>query len=805
MVVDRSELFTYNRIKSSFNSETAANRINRLSSIKNILLSSQLKLGFFLSSIGFLLGRAVILDFLSPFGIAYLAVAMIHETSISFVALSVLLGAITLVQKEIVLKYILTTGIIIILHLLTSRFKVNRKLLLSLIAAGANFLAGYFIFYIKNYFAYDMLMIIIESMLIGILIYIYDSAFPAIKNFKNRKVLSTEEIIAFSILIAFCFVGAEFSIAGFSIKNICIILLILAFSYFGNAGTGAAVGIILGIIQALSGGIMPAAIGVYSLCGLLCGVLKGIGRIGCSIGFILGNALMTFYINGSTEVLIRFPEILLAAAIFMLIPKSYVEKLLSFNAVFSYDDVKSKGLSKRYKEYTLDKLNEVSDVFNTLSTTLRESLTAREYFSQTDAAQILDQAVSRSCTNCGMQSNCWKRDFYKSYQYLFGILSTIENEGENGLKLIPAAFKERCLKADQLVSDIKYYHDLFKNSLNWKKKMNENKLVVCDQLREVSTVVSNLALKIDMEVDFNRDIEEQVMVALDCEGIHPEEVIVVKSVGTYEIDIRIDCCGGKRDCIKNIIPIVNKATGKKFVKKENMCRVKSGSLCNMKLKEAQKYQVATGVARGYKSGKISGDNYSFIELKDGKYMLALSDGMGTGAKAALESNTTITLLEKFLYAGFDKDVAVKTINSLLLMKSNEESYATIDMTVINQYNGEVEFVKVGAASTFVKYEDRVDIIRAGSLPVGILNNIDLEFVRRKISDGNFIVMISDGILDANTEVLDKEKWFAEVLQKVQTRNPQKMADEILDMCLELGGGVAGDDMLVLVAKLWETL
>jgi stage II sporulation protein E len=267
----------------------------------------------------------------------------------------------------------------------------------------------------------------------------------------------------------------------------------------------------------------------------------------------------------------------------------------------------------------------------------------------------------------------------------------------------------------------------------------------------------------------------------------------------------MDTCGGRRECIKNIIPLVNKLTGRRFDKRDMACDVVHNNICSIKLKEAHRYQTATGISKINKSGNVSGDNYSFIELKDGRFMLALSDGMGTGPKAALESSTTITLLEKFLYAGFDKEVALKAINSLMLLKSNEETYTTVDMTVINQYTGEVEFVKVGAVSTFIKREDEVQVIRTGTLPVGILSNIDVELVNKKLEDGDFVVMVTDGVLDCQKDIVDKERWLADIILNIDTRNPQRLADEILQCCLEASRGVAPDDMTVIAAKLWEAM
>lgn len=777
----------------------------KLKHTMNIFINSSFKLYLILGVLGLLLGRAVILDFLNPFCIAFLAAAMLQELNLFVVGISILLGVFSIGERGILLKYLFAALPMIFIYAAAHRTGLSRKLMVSATAALANLVAGYFVFYIRNYYLYDLLMIIIESILIVILIYIYDCSIPIIKGYKSRRLLSAEEVVAITVLAAFCFVGTEFSIAGLSAKNISIIFIIMVFAYLGNTGTGAAVGIIMGIVQALSGSILPSAIGVYGLCGMMCGLLKNLGRFGCPLGFIISNALMTFYINGSTEVLIRFYEILAASVIFVALPSKLLKTLSGYRTVIAGEYLKERSYSLRVKEHAIERLSELSEVYSSLAGTLRDTVKEESYFSQTDAAQIIDQVVGRTCSCCGLSGNCWKRDFYKSYQYLFNMLTIVESGKDPRRNDSFKSFKERCMKSGEIAEGLRYYYDIYRNGLGWRKKMNESRLLVSDQLKEVSAVVSDLALKIDMDVDFDKDMEELIMVGLDNQSIHVKDVIVVKSGNGIDVDIRLDSCGGKRECIKKIIPIVNKLTGRRFDKREMACDIIQNSICSIKLKEAHRFQTATGVAKANKDGNVSGDNYSFIELKDGRFMLALSDGMGTGPKAALESNTTITLLEKFLYAGFDKEVALKAINSLMLLKSNEESYATVDMTVINQYTGEVEFVKVGAVSTFIKREEEVQVIRTGTLPVGILSSIDVELVKKKLEDGDFVVMVTDGVLDCQKNIVDKEKWLAEIIMNIDTRNPQRLAEEILQSCLEANGGVAPDDMTVMAAKLWESM
>ena len=789
----------------TISNQSITSKNGKLKQVMNFFMNTGLRQYVILGIVGLLLGRAIILDFLNPFCTAFLAAAMIQELNPFVMGISILLGVLSIGNKGILLKCIFVMLVFIILNFATLRIKTNKKIVISIVAALANFMAGYFIFYVQNYYLYDFLMVLIESFLIVLLIYIYDRSIPVIKNYKNRRLLSAEEVIALTITMSFCLTGIEVLVAGLSIKNVLIIFAIMIFAYVGNTGTGTAVGIVMGIVQALSGSILPSAIGVYGFCALTCGLLKNIGRLGCPLGFIISNSLMTFYINGSTEVLIKFYEIFAASLLFICLPSGFMKRLSGYEMVISGEYLKERSYNMRVKKHTIERLSELSGVYKSLADTLRDTTQESGYFSHTDAARIIDQVVGKTCSDCRICSNCWEKDFYKSYQYLFNMLIITENGKDPKKKSSFKDFREYCVKPEEITENLRYYYDMYRSGLVWKKKMNESRLLVSDQLKEVSTVVSDLAMRIDMDVDYDRNMEELILVGLDNEAIRVKDVAVAKEGDVLDVEIKIDGCGGKRECMKNIIPAVNRITGKKFNKKDMICDLIHGSICSIKLKEAQRYQIATGIARMSKSDTISGDNYSFIELKDGKFMIALCDGMGTGPKAALESSTTITLLEKFLYAGFDRDVALNAINSMMLLKSDDETYSTIDMAVINQYTGEVEFIKVGAVSTFIKHEESVQIIRTGTLPAGILSKIDLELVKNKLKEGDFVVMVTDGVLDCNKDILDKEKWLSDMIMDIKTRNPQRLAEEILRGCLEANGGFAPDDMTIISARIWESM
>lgn len=216
------------------------------------------------------------------------------------------------------------------------------------------------------------------------------------------------------------------------------------------------------------------------------------------------------------------------------------------------------------------------------------------------------------------------------------------------------------------------------------------------------------------------------------------------------------------------------------------------------------YTVYTGMSKMTKEGgRISGDNYSFIHPDPGTVVMTLSDGMGTGETACEESESVVELLEQFMEAGFRKESAIKLINSILVLRSEEQkTFSTIDMSVINLYSGICDIIKIGASTTFIKREDHVETITSATLPVGVLNQVDYDVVTKKLQDGNFVIMVTDGVIDCIPGI-EKEKFVEEFILDLKMNNPQEIANAVLNQALELNGWVPKDDMTVLVAGFWS--
>ena len=124
------------------------------------------------------------------------------------------------------------------------------------------------------------------------------------------------------------------------------------------------------------------------------------------------------------------------------------------------------------------------------------------------------------------------------------------------------------------------------------------------------------------------------------------------------------------------------------------------------------------------------------------------------------------------------------------------------MTVIDVYKGEREIIKAGASSTFIKKKDSVEQLSSTSLPIGVVNSIENDSVKRQLEDRDFVIMVTDGVLDA-LPVGEQDILLETIIQGSAIRNPKEMAHHVLEQVLNWTGKEPEDDMTVLAVGIWE--
>ena len=122
----------------------------------------------------------------------------------------------------------------------------------------------------------------------------------------------------------------------------------------------------------------------------------------------------------------------------------------------------------------------------------------------------------------------------------------------------------------------------------------------------------------------------------------------------------------------------------------------------------------------------------------------------------------------------------------------------MDICAVDLYTGICNFLKAGASATFIKRDHWVEAISSESLAAGLIQQVDFETSSRKLYHGDYLIMMTDGVLDA-LPVQKEEETMKEIILDVHEESPKELGREILERVLGYSDYRARDDMTVLVS------
>ena len=653
---------------------------------------------------------------------------------------------------------------------------------------------------------------------------IFANSIIMIKEFRNKKAFTIEEVIGTSLLlsIAVCAFG-DLSIFGFSIRNILSILIVLVLGWKNGMLVGATGGITIGVVLGIISGTEPMMIAAYAISGLVAGILNKFGRIGVVVGFIAGNVILTYVANGNTVPIITIQEILIACLGLLAIPKKLkinIEDLYGKTKLLPEATGRSLGDAQ---DSTILKLNSMSETIADLAkgykTTDKEDKKLKKQ--ELSNENIFIEELKNHLVT--LEENILFDDIYNNSNNILHEIfeELLKNDVIDEKKLVNifeahnnyiVGFheKNKAVEADvsKMINAINSSYRLSRVNFVWKKKIEKDKENISNQLEDVSKAISNLADEIkeenkeefvDKKQELKRAFKEKSF------GIQNLNIKRFKN-GRYIVDIYHNLCDdleGKKCNIKRIKTILERILKDKFIIQHQECGLRENKeQCKFTYMSQDKFSMQIGISKTTKAGSpVSGDTNLETKLEDGKYLLAISDGMGSGPEAMKSSKVAIKTLERLLTAGFDKTVSLKLINSILETTQKDDMYATLDVEILDLYSGVMEFVKNGACPTYLKRNKEVQLLKANTLPAGAVENVDLEVYDCDLQDGDIIVMCSDGVIESNDEYINKEVWVKYLLEDMQTDDAQKIADILLKEAIDNDYGTQKDDMTVIVAKI----
>ena len=338
----------------------------------------------------------------------------------------------------------------------------------------------------------------------------------------------------------------------------------------------------------------------------------------------------------------------------------------------------------------------------------------------------------------------------------------------------------------------------------WYNKMLETREAMAVQFNEMAKLMENYTKPIYEEKRALFGMDDYIKHKLREQKIVARKIFINEnSKGMLEVRLK------KKKRKKSNIPadiiksVISEAVGKKVRLSEECLLDVTEEYNEYVLFEEVNFMTISGTARQTKGSEdYSGDNFAVMSLDSGQTFMSICDGMGSGKRAKKYSEIVIDLLEKMIDSGFEESTILKLANSIMLTGNQWQEPATVDMALIDQYSGICQFLKLGAACTYIKRGNWVECIKSTSLPMGVLEEVDMETITKKLYDGDFVIMVSDGIVDA-LDCPDKEEAMGRIIMDIHTANPKQMAISVLSQALAKCKGVPEDDMTVICTGIWE--
>lgn len=563
---------------------------------------------------------------------------------------------------------------------------------------------------------------------------------------------------------------------------------VLYFGYRFGAGPGGIVGTACGIIETLGREDM-APLGLFCLMGVLAGTFRELGRVPAVIAWLCGGLGIGVlyapdYLTGSV------PEMFTGAALFLLTPQAFL----------AMTGQKSNGKGDMEQmQRTL--LTEAARSYGKLARSLMNLDCEGREITVAQAEEAICRTSAMVCGGCRQCSLA--RENGCDEHSLEHLCCRWKEKGQLEAADLTPDFAQECRRLDMYLEVLEDCLGSMDYEEGWKSRFFESREAASLQFREMERMLEEMAGRLEQSVNVTDSFEERLRRILKRHHLRLDRLLVLEGPQARQ-EAYVTVSTGRDSCVtvKELSESVGRALSRNMRAAEGGRAVVGKEPCTIRLVEDTKFRLLSGVARECKEGEeLSGDNFSCHSLPDGRMMLCLSDGMGSGRQAFLESQLVTELLEELLDAGFSPERAIYMLNALLLVREEEQAPATLDLVLVDLYTGQARFFKQGAVSTFIRRAGEVLEIEPGSLPMGMECEAEPVSADARLEDGDILVMVTDGVLEA-MEGTDKEEAMRLFLAGTTADNARELAGQVLHAGWQ-EDQPARDDMTVLTAGIWR--
>jgi len=625
------------------------------------------------------------------------------------------------------------------------------------------------------------------------------ASYVCVKAIAQKKFLfpwTIDQIVSLMCLVIIFALGlCGFENPYFDVHKFCSLLVILWGVFYVNPKSTVMLAAALGLGKSFATtNLVYVAIAVL-LC-IVCVIFKSKQRLYSIVALFFGDWVIGLYFGGyGTYNWWSLLPIAAAVVVFLCVPRS-TARYFTFGADGLGGFLVSKNTINRNTAGISMRMRSLAAVFNEMQNTYRQ-LTREALPPQQTAVLLCNEITGTVCANCPHRGVC-RKTTAASADVEAGLTTLAKvglKHGQVTLLDVPNTLSIKCLRISTLMTAMNKVLAANQSKEQIIAGLDSGKLLMANLLAGISQLCSKFAGDVCRSVVFDNERGEMVKEELLFRNIFAEDCLITKtSQNEYVVSVLVPRGDAKN---QRIGKVVSRVCGHKMIVDEVVDADTKGYAI-VSVRSAPKYGILFGMAGVTKGiNQTSGDNFSFLRITNEKTLMALCDGMGAGERASRASTLALSLVENFYKAGFPDEIIMYSVNQLLTF-TGQDVFSALDMCVFDLATGDVDFVKVGAADGFIKRLREVEVVEAGSLPLGILDDIEPKITKAVLTAGDMVVLVSDGILD----VFGGERVaLAGFINNLDVTNPQQLADQLIAKVTALSDGYPADDCTVTVAQL----
>ncbi len=732
--------------------------------------------------------RAIVLDKLLPFGLSFLAGA--SNTYMPAAAIGAFVGYFIPATGQGGFRYIAAIFAILAIKLLLGGYKklINNSLFSALIAVLTNAMT---LAVTVTGSQLNLAEAVTEVILCGVGTYFV--AHIIVSASHSQAGLSANELSELLIVISILLMGFNgITLNGISLGRISGIALILLAAKYGGIIAGAISGIAVAFTVCMSN--ISGNIGVtLAFTGLMAGIFAPLGKYAQVIQLLISCFIGAVTTADTTVISRTIIEAAIGSIFFLCLPRSsgiVLGKLFSTQPRLSLPTGLKKSITMRL-DLASNALRDVSETVEQVSKELSK-------INSPDFGRVITLVEQDACAGCKLRVHCWESRRNDTVNAIIEMTKAVKQGDCSPEASAPEEFKGRCLRVSRVGNaTYKRYSD-FTSRIAAESRIDEVRSVVSDQFDGISAMLADLSYDFQNDEQFDNVAAENAAAALKSLNIRVEEAgCRIDKFGRMTVEFKLkktpELIINKLQVMKLCsvvcerdfdIPTVSEVGGEIFIV----------------LNEHAILKVDIGVEQLSASGStMCGDAYKYFLDGRGHFIMILSDGMGTGGRAAVDGAMASGLMSRLLKAGFGYDCSLRILNSSMLFKSTDESLATVDIASIDLYTGQTELYKAGAAPTIVRRSGKTGKAESTSLPAGILRDIGFDKATIKCKSGDIVVMLSDGATGGGTD------WIRAEVEGWRDGSAQELAEKLCESARRRRNDNHEDDITVITAILNKTV